>query len=293
MTEPISRGHDFYQPDPAAIRLGGAAGTLLVTAGLAGLLLAGAGLAVRMLPPVLPGAVGELIWSAAYAGLVLTGGFGVPLLALLAIVRLSGARAGDQLSAAPRFRWQLMAAGFAVTGAITGSGLLLAGPGGAGGPARLAVAAPEVIAGLALVLLAGFAVQSLLEELWLRGWLVRRLRGHGLGLLAAMVVSWAVFVALHWRPGLPVAALAGVGCMGAALTVAAWRSGGLEAGWGAHLANNLTVALLGGALVGPQPVPDPGLAIGAALVQGFGLLGVVELWGRPRGPPGGALPPLR
>jgi membrane protease YdiL (CAAX protease family) len=235
---------------------------------------------------------GPAVWSAwlvRYAAGILAFGFGVPLLVLLAWRRWGErAPAMPMITGAPRIRWGLFTVSLCITTAVTGAGLAVAGAGGSDLVLeRLVGLAWPVMAGAALALLAGFAVQAVFEELWVRGWLVQRLRGHGIGLAGALAISCVVFTVLHWRPHVPLEALAGVGLVGVFLALAAWRSGGLEASWGAHLANNWTVAVLGGALGGPVLVPDLAAALTGALAQGLCLLGLVELWGRFAGSRGG------
>jgi uncharacterized protein len=125
----------------------------------------------------------------------------------------------------------------------------------------------------------GIGVQACFEELFVRGWLFQHIGRIVPNALGVVVVTSVVFAAMHFRHhGWATYVFAFT--FGLAFGWSVVRLNGLEAALGAHVANNLTGALLAGQMMtGNPPALDD-----AQLVQLFiyvlGFLVFVEVWAR-------------
>ena len=85
--------------------------------------------------------------------------------------------------------------------------------------------------------------QAAAEEYFFRGWIMQNVgawfRHPIVGLVVAVTISTALFSAAHGSPDPWI--LGSIGCLAVAAGIAAWRTGGLEAGIAMHAINNLLV----------------------------------------------------
>ena len=128
-------------------------------------------------------------------------------------------------------------------------------------------ARPEQWLSLLIIVLIMTPFQAAGEEYFFRGWLMQNVGAYFarpmLGLVVSVTVSSVVFAAAHGSPDPWV--LGSIGCFAVAAGVAAYRTGGLEAGIAMHAVNNMlafgAVLLFGGweeAFVGADIAGHPG-----------------------------------
>jgi uncharacterized protein len=217
---------------------------------------------------------------------LLAGGFGPGFLALLAWRKLMEHRGVRSVfTGAARIRWPLLLTSFALVGGL-GLGLTLGlDPRGADDIAtRAARFSSSDWLLLTVVYGIGIAIQATFEEVYVRGWLLQHVARFVPNAIGVVVVTALVFMVIHvGHPGWAtyVAAL----LFGLAFGYSALRLNGLEAAIGAHVANNLTGALLSGAMVtgNAATMSTSDFALYAAYVLGF--LVFVEVWARFLGKP--------
>jgi uncharacterized protein len=217
---------------------------------------------------------------------LLAGGFGPGFLALLAWRKLMERRGVKSVfTGEAKFRWPLLLASFALVG---GLGLFLTlglDPNGTEDIAtRMARFVPRDWLLLIVAYGIGIAIQATFEEVYVRGWLLQHMARCVPNAIGVVVVTALVFVVLHiGHPGWAtyVAAL----LFGLAFGWSAIRLNGLEAAIGAHIANNLTGALLSGAMVSGNAatMSTSDFVLYGAYVLGF--LVFVEVWARFLGKP--------
>ena len=188
------------------------------------------------------------------------------------------------LTTAPRFRWRHAVLGLAiflpvvaaeiwVEGLVNGaSAAPLATPGASGIDRLLYAAAAFVFLGLA-----AFA-----EELLFRGWLMQQTHALTRRLLVVIAVNAALFTLAHGD--FSVGGLVTRFVMGAGWAWVVLRLGGVEFTTGAHLANNLGIALLAQpvllASAATQPLDPASVALQVGPLVVLAL--VVEGWARRR-----------
>ena len=189
------------------------------------------------------------------------------------------------LTAAPRFRWTAVAAGFAVGFPLVGLAFLgeraldpspLAAPilaQAASAPDKLAYAAMAAVC----LYLAAFA-----EEAIFRGWLLQQTGAWTRNLAIILGVNGVLFSLAHFDPD-PTSFLVR-GVMGAGWAWIALRTAGVEFTTGAHLANNLFVALFVMPVTFAPPKAGQG-GLAPALIElaiVLAMAGIVEAWSRRR-----------
>lgn len=271
--------------------------TLALFAGFYVLLLAAIMLAGMAALQLNPAATGSLdVQTPLNQLLILAFGFGAPLAALL-IWRRAGERRPilSLIRVAGRWRPGLGLAAFGLMVVFVTGAVAVVMPGGPQAWLRADLGGTEGgrVGALMLALLGvGFCIQVGFEELLCRGWLVQRVGWHGSGWLVAGAASAALFTAMHASTSIEPAELARVFILGAAFVHAVARTGGLEAAFGAHLGNNLTVGIVLSPAMAGVEMPSAALELGLPLLQGLLLVGLVELWLRlfPDGPPEPAKP---
>lgn len=156
-----------------------------------------------------------------------------------------------------------------------------------------AFASPAALGGIALLLLA-FAVQASVEEILFRGWLLSVV-ARKFNLIAAVVLSSALFVLLHFSPGQPLlvtlnlALFALFTCAWALKAGNVWGVMGWHAGWNWLLATGFELPVTGldahlPALVVKLVPAGPDVLTGGAqgpegslLCTGFFLVGIALL----------------
>lgn len=127
--------------------------------------------------------------------------------------------------------------------------------------------------------------QAAAEEYFFRGWILQNVGSWFarpiVGLVVSIIVSTAVFAAAHLSPDPWI--IGSLACLAVASGVAAWRTGGLEAGIAMHAVNNVTaftmVILFGGwdqAFITPTSTASPAVFIFALIVHGSAL--ALILW---------------
>jgi membrane protease YdiL (CAAX protease family) len=109
-------------------------------------------------------------------------------------------------------------------------------------PTGFKVTAGPQVGVLAVMALAGLAIQTFAEEFVFRGYITQGLVLAIKRPLPAAVVSGLIFGAVHIPNGLPQAVSATV--FGVVLALIAIRTGGIAFGCGLHLANNLFAAIV-------------------------------------------------
>ncbi len=138
---------------------------------------------------------------------------------------------------------------------------------------------------LLIIVLTMTPFQAAGEEYLFRGWLMQNVGAYFrrpiVGLVPAVAVSAAVFAAAHGSPD--PWTLASIGCFAVVAGVAAYRTGGLEAGIAMHAVNNVlafvSVLLFGGweeAFVGADTKSSPAVLL-LAIVSNSAALALV-LW---------------
>lgn len=173
-------------------------------------------------------------------------GLGALSLAVLLVARISFARPlSTWLTAAPHFRWGLVAWGASIT-AVGVAVLMIVDamihPGGDAAPPILDPASdlPLKLFYLAAVLI-GLFVAATAEEVVFRGYLLQQTAAFTRNVWLIVGLNAAVFALAHLE--FDPAALAARVLAGAAFAWAALRLGGLEFAIGAHVATNLMIAL--------------------------------------------------
>ena len=138
---------------------------------------------------------------------------------------------------------------------------------------------------LLVIVLVMTPFQAAGEEYFFRGWLMQNIGAWFarpmVGLVVSVAVSTVAFAAAHGSPDPWI--LASIGCLAVASGIAAYRTGGLEAGIAMHAVNNLlafgAVLTFGGweeAFVGADTSGTPAVLLFALLVHG-GALALI-LW---------------
>jgi membrane protease YdiL (CAAX protease family) len=163
--------------------------------------------------------------------------FGLLLLGFVVAARLiHGKRFTDVIGA---WRWPLFVQGLAVWIPVLAAGtlidFLIA-------PAGFTVTANAQTPKLALLALGGLAIQTFAEEFAFRGYLTQGLLAGTRRIIPTVLISGALFGAMHIPNGLPQAVSATV--FGVVLAWIAIRTGGLAFTSGLHLANNLFGAVV-------------------------------------------------
>jgi uncharacterized protein len=212
---------------------------------------------------------------------LLVGGFGPGFLALLAWRKLMERRGIQSVfTGVRRIRWSIVLTSALCVGGI-GLGLTLGlDPAGS---AYISARAASFSSRDWLILCCaygiGISIQATFEEVYVRGWLLQHVARFVPNAIGVVVVTALVFMAIHvGHPGW--ATYVATLLFGLAFGWSAIRLNGLEAAIGAHVANNLTGALLGGAMIsGNAPTMSASdFALYAAYVLGF--LVFVEVWAR-------------
>jgi hypothetical protein len=123
-------------------------------------------------------------------------------------------------------------------------------------------------------------LQAAGEEYFFRGWIMQNVGAWFarpmVGLVASLIVSAVAFSAAHLSPDPWV--LGTIACLAVASGIAAWRTGGLEAGIAMHAVNNIltffVVVVFGGwsqAFVGAQTSGTPMMLLLAVAANGVAL----------------------
>jgi uncharacterized protein len=138
---------------------------------------------------------------------------------------------------------------------------------------------------LLIIVLTMTPLQAAGEEYFFRGWLMQNVGSYFshpiVGLVASVSVSTVAFSAAHGSPDPWI--VGSIGCMAVVAGVAAYRTGGLEAGIAMHAVNNVlafgAVLMFGGweeAFIGADTQGTPAILVLAVLVHG-GALALI-LW---------------
>jgi CAAX protease family protein len=144
---------------------------------------------------------------------------------------------------------------------------------------------PDDWLALLIIVLIMTPFQAAGEEYFFRGWIMQNIGAWFarpiVGLVVSVAVSTVVFAAAHGSPDPWI--LGSIGCLAVAAGIAAYRTGGLEAGIAMHAVNNLlafgAVLTFGGweeAFVGADTSGSPAVLVLALLVHG-GALALI-LW---------------
>jgi len=139
---------------------------------------------------------------------------------------------------------------------------------------------PEHWVALLVIVLFMTPLQAAGEEYFFRGWIMQNVGAWfarpTLGLVVSLIVSAVAFSTAHLSPDPWV--LGTIACLAVASGLAAWRTGGLEAGIAMHAVNNVltffVVVLFGGwsqAFVGTQTTGTPMMLVLAVAVNGLAL----------------------
>jgi len=127
--------------------------------------------------------------------------------------------------------------------------------------------------------------QAAAEEYFFRGWILQNVGSWfarpTVGLVVSIAVSIAVFAAAHGSPDPWI--IGSLGCLAVASGIAAWRTGGLEAGIAMHTVHNVTaftvVILFGGwqeSFITQTKTATPAVFIFALIMHGSAL--ALILW---------------
>lgn len=154
----------------------------------------------------------------------------------LAIRWLHRKRAADVLGA---WSWRGYGRGFAIWAVVV---VVTALVDFAIAPSGFRVTGGPQVASLAVMALAGLAIQTFAEEYVFRGYITQGLILAIKRPLPTAVVSGLIFGAIHIPNGLPQAVSATI--FGVVLALIAIRTGGIAFGCGLHLANNLFAAVV-------------------------------------------------
>jgi uncharacterized protein len=144
---------------------------------------------------------------------------------------------------------------------------------------------PDHWIALLVIVLVMTPLQAAGEEYFFRGWIMQNVGAWfarpTVGLVASLIVSAVAFSAAHLSPDPWV--LGTIACLAVASGLAAWRTGGLEAGIAMHAVNNVltffVVVIFGGwsqAFVGTQTSGTPMMLVLSAAVNGTAL--ALILW---------------
>jgi uncharacterized protein len=144
---------------------------------------------------------------------------------------------------------------------------------------------PDHWVALLVIVLLMTPLQAAGEEYFFRGWIMQNVGAWFarpmVGLVASLIVSAVAFSTAHLSPDPWI--LGTIACLSVASGLAAWRTGGLEAGIAMHAINNvltfLVVVLFGGwsqAFVRTDTVGTPPMLLLAVLVNGSAL--ALILW---------------
>ena len=186
-------------------------------------------------------------------------------------------RLASYFTAAPRFRWRLLALGLGLF-ALTIGPLLLASaaldPKAPGSP--LLAVSPDLGGRLiyAVMVVVLFLIAAAAEELVFRGWLIKVVGAWFPDPRAVLVISGLLFSAIHFDPNLD-AFLVRL-AMGVGLAWMTLRLGGIEFAVGAHAANNIIILLF----IQPmslKPEPAHGFPPETLLIAPLMLAGYVAL----------------
>jgi len=209
-------------------------------------------------------------------------------LAFLAVcARRAGRAMASFATSAPRFRWRHAVIGLCVFLPVValeiGLASLVAGGGGDAAPIALPGAPFGARLAYALAAVGFLWLAALSEELLFRGWMLQQTHALTRRVAVVIAVNAVLFSLAHGDQTL--GGFITRCAMGAGWAWVVLRLGGVEFTAGAHLANNLGIALLG------QPVvlasrPEPGDPFSVALQVGSlaGLVLGVEAWLRWRKP---------
>ena len=144
---------------------------------------------------------------------------------------------------------------------------------------------PDDWLALLVIVLIMTPIQAAAEEYFFRGWLMQNIGAWFarpiVGLVVSLAVSTVAFAAAHGSPDPWI--FGSIGCLAVASGIAAYRTGGLEAGIAMHGVNNLlafgAVLTFGGwdeAFVGADTSGTPAVLLLALLVHGAAL--ALVLW---------------
>ena len=144
---------------------------------------------------------------------------------------------------------------------------------------------PDDWLALLVIVLVMTPFQAAGEEYFFRGWVMQNIGAWFarpiVGLVVSVAVSTVAFAAAHGSPDPWI--LGSIGCLAVASGIAAYRTGGLEAGIAMHAVNNLlafgAVLTFGGweeAFVGADTSGTPAVLLLALLVHGVAL--ALILW---------------
>jgi len=144
---------------------------------------------------------------------------------------------------------------------------------------------PDHWIALLVIVLVMTPLQAAGEEFFFRGWIMQNVGAWfarpTVGLVASLIVSAVAFSTAHLSPDPWV--LGTIACLAVASGLAAWRTGGLEAGIAMHAVNNVltffVVVIFGGwsqAFVGTQTSGTPMMLVLSAAVNGTAL--ALILW---------------
>jgi membrane protease YdiL (CAAX protease family) len=170
------------------------------------------------------------------------------------------------ITAAPRFRWALVAIGFAVAAPLVG--LAIAAEVAIGEttlePPILRATDWSEAAGYIGVAVVFLFMAALAEEMFFRGWLLQQTSAFTRSIPILLIVNGVLFSLIHVDPD-PGAFFVRA-AMGAGWCWIGLRLGGLEFATGAHLANNLAVTLFVQPLTFTLPTGEPS-DLGSVIVQ--------------------------
>ena len=207
------------------------------------------------------GAGGPRLQRSAIYVLQLGAGLGAMALAVMLAARyVFGRPISTWMTAAPHFRWRLLAAGAALT--VVGVGVLmfadwLMNPGEFQMPLFDPNSSLALKAFYALAVVLGLFIAATAEEAVFRGYLLQQTAAFTRNVWVLIAVNAAVFALAHleFDPG----ALAARALAGAAFAWAALRLGGLEFAIGAHVATNLMIAFFHAPMLPDDPEVTGGL----------------------------------
>lgn len=189
-------------------------------------------------------------------------------------------RALTLFTAASRFRFELMAISACLAAIIVFVGVFLLEPHNINAlKSRIEQLGNRYFFVLVVAYLVAFSVQSTFEEVYFRGFLAQYLRRLSIPMAVVMVITSLLFSAVHYTEDVPAAVLVSTFLVGLTFAIAARRTNGLEVTIGAHIANNLIVGGLFGALDNQQASEDAYLsAVIFSVVYLGGLELALRLW---------------
>jgi membrane protease YdiL (CAAX protease family) len=189
------------------------------------------------------------------------------------------------LTAASRFRWRLVGAGFVVAAPLVTLQFLIERIGSTEvihAPILTPGASVGERLGYGAIAAACLYLAAFSEEALFRGWLLQQTAVRTRSLAIILAVNGVFFSLAHFDPNVTSFLVRAV--MGAGWAWLALRTAGVEFTTGAHLANNLFVALFIAPVtfVAPKATPfDIRPAIAELALMGV-MIGAVELWMRGR-----------